>query len=53
MLRQYVMRDDDRIVLTTVNKSLARIEEKLLQNPAWLNCELPKIKKVKNKEQER
>ena len=53
MLRQYVMRDDDRIMLTTVNKSLTRIEEKLLQNPAWLNCEIPKIKKVKNKELER
>lgn len=53
MLRQYVMLDDDRIELETVSRSLALIEEKLLQNPAWLNCETPNIKKVKNKEQER
>lgn len=51
MLRQYVMRDDDRIELSTVNDSLKRIESKLLQNPAWLNCELPKIKRVRSKEE--
>ena len=50
MLRQYVMRNEDRINLAEVNSSLGRIEAKLLKNPAWLECKLPK--KVKNKEQE-
>lgn len=43
MLHQYVMRDSDRISLIAINKSLIRIEEKLLKNPAWYNCELPNI----------
>lgn len=43
MLRQYVLRDDDRITLDIVSTSLARIEAKLLQNPAWINCKSPKI----------
>ena len=50
MLRQYVMRNEDRINLAEVNSSLGQIEAKLLKNPAWRECKLPK--KVKNKEQE-
>ena len=50
MLRQYVMRNGDRINLAEVNNSLNRIETKLLKNSAWLECKLPK--KAKNKEQE-
>lgn len=45
------MRNEDRINLAEVNSSLGRIEAKLLKNPAWLECKLPK--KAKNKEQER
>lgn len=44
MLRQYVMRNEDRINLAEVNSSLGRIEAKLLKNPAWLECKLPKKK---------
>lgn len=51
MLRQYVMRNADRINLAEVNSSLKRIEAKLLKNPAWLECKLPK--RARNKEQER
>lgn len=42
MLRQYVMRNEDRINLAEVNSSLGRIEAKLLKNPAWFECKLPK-----------
>lgn len=42
MLGQYVMRSEDRVNLAEVNSSLKRIEAKLLKNPAWLECKLPK-----------
>ena len=45
------MRNEDRINLVEVNSSLKRIEAKLLKNPAWLECKLPK--RARNKEQER
>ena len=42
MLGQYVMHSEDRINLAEVNSSLKRIEARLLKNPAWLECKLPK-----------
>ena len=46
-----VMLNEDRIKLAEENSRLGRIEAKLLKNPAWLECKLPK--KANNKEQER